>query len=148
MSKKNCENDDDDEIQNAIRDQQQQQDVLFCDALPLSTSVELNLTECLTGVSTTYSGITTITFQIEEPSTCLFFHVDNSKIKIEKLHLQQGKHVLRPKCIYEMDSFAFIIGGTSSSKDQNVLNGERKTKKSKKKKPRKKKTKTINKKRR
>lgn len=114
MASRNCDNDDDD----AQQEQQQQQrsssqsesndevfSTLFCDALPLSTTVELNLVDCLMGSSTMYSGTTTITFQIEEPSTCLFFHANNSRVKIEKLQLHQGKHVLRPKCIFEMDSF-------------------------------------------
>lgn len=95
-------------------DQQQDETFLFCDALPISTTIDLNLVACLTGQSLDYSGTSTISFQVEAPTTCLFLHFMSSRMTIDKLQLHQGKHVLRPKCVYDMENFV-ILPSTNSS---------------------------------
>ena len=98
--------------------QQQEEDALYCDALPISTTIDLNLIECLTGTgstqSTNYTGTSTISFQVEGPTNCLFFHQMSSRVTTEKLQLHQGKHVLRPKCVFDMENF-FVKSTTTAT---------------------------------
>lgn len=117
---------------------------LTCDALPMQNTIELNLSQIFSTLSQkgdhrsqysssafSYTGTSTISFQIEEPTNVLYFHcaqqkqhggggggsgaaggsaiISGGKVKIDSMKIFYSKKVLRPKHVFDLGQLMAMV---------------------------------------